>query len=97
MKSIKRTFRCRDIDYYDDNDDGHRDDDDGDGCDDNDHDGDGCDDNDYDNDDDGQLCGEAADEALPRHHHRVLCVILGEHLLSPSDLLPQWSILSCRL
>ncbi len=49
-----------------------------------------------DDDDDGQVCGQAADEALPRQHNRVLCVILREHLLSPSDLLPRWSILSCR-
>ena len=43
---------------------------------------DGCDDN-----DDGQVCGQ---------HHLVLCVILGEHLLALADLLPRWSILSCR-
>ena len=70
---------------------GGRDDDDDDGCDDNDNDGDGCDNNDYNydddkHDDDGQVCGQAADGALPQ---------LGEHLLAPADRLPQWSILSC--
>ena len=65
-----------------------------DGCDDNDNDGDGCHDNDY--NDDGQVFEQAEDESLPRQHHRVLCVILGEHLLAPVDRLPRWSILSCR-
>ena len=71
--------------------DGHRDgqvcDDDND--DDDDDDGDGCDDNDYNDDDDRHVCGQAADESLPWQHHRVLCVILREHLLAPADLLPR--------
>ncbi len=65
------------------------DDDSGGGCDD--IYGDGCS---YDGN--GHVCGQVADEVLPRQHHRVLCVILGEHILSPVDLLPRWSILSCR-